>query len=53
MLFAMRDYREMPMDAKKQSNDLLAKAGVQRADEEVLSRAVNLADRVGFVSDEI
>jgi hypothetical protein len=33
--------------------DLLAKAGVQRADEEVLSRAANLAERVGFVSDEI
>ena len=27
-LFAMRDYREMPMDAKKKSKDLLAKARV-------------------------
>jgi uncharacterized protein YjbI with pentapeptide repeats len=51
--FAMREYREMPTDAKKKSKDLLAKAGVQRADEEVLSRAANLANRVGFVSDEI
>lgn len=52
-LFAMRDYREMPPDAKKKSKDLLAKARVQRADEEVLSRGANLVHRVGFVSDEI
>jgi hypothetical protein len=52
-LFAMRHYPETPTDAKKKSKDLLAKARVQRADEEVLSRAANLADRVGFVSDEI
>jgi hypothetical protein len=35
----------MPTDAKKRSKDLLAKAGVQRADKEVLSRAANLVDR--------
>jgi hypothetical protein len=52
-LFAMRDYREMPPNAKKKSKDLLAKARVQRADEEVLSRGANLAYGVGFVSDEI
>ncbi|KAH6714534.1 hypothetical protein BKA61DRAFT_605466 [Leptodontidium sp. MPI-SDFR-AT-0119] len=43
----------MPPDAKKKSKELLAKAKVQRADEEVLSRGANLAHRVGFVSDEI
>jgi Protein of unknown function (DUF3723) len=52
-LFAMRHYPGMPADAKKKSKDLLAKAGVQKADEEVISREANLADRVGFVSDEI
>jgi hypothetical protein len=52
-LFVMWHYQELPPDTKKKSKDLLAKAGVYRADEEVLSRGANLAYRVGFVSDEI
>ncbi|TAQ83715.1 hypothetical protein B7494_g7958 [Chlorociboria aeruginascens] len=51
--FAMREYLEVRTDAKKKSKDLLAKVGVQRADEKVLSRAANLAYKIGFVSDEI
>jgi hypothetical protein len=43
----------MLTDVKKKSKDLLTKAGVQRADKEVLLRVVNLADQVGFVSNKI
>ena len=43
----------MPTDAKKKKKDLLAKAGVERADEEVLSKFAALADRLGFKSPEI
>lgn len=52
-LFAIRHYREMPTDIKKRSKDLLAKAGIQRADKEILLRMANLADRIEFVSDKI
>ncbi|KAH7308867.1 hypothetical protein BKA65DRAFT_414915, partial [Rhexocercosporidium sp. MPI-PUGE-AT-0058] len=52
-LFAMRHYKEMPSESKKSTKVLLAKARVQKADEEVSSRAVHLADRVGFASDEL
>lgn len=43
----MRHYREMPAEIKK-GKDLLAKAGVGRADEEVLSEFAVLANRLGF-----
>ncbi|TVY13719.1 hypothetical protein LARI1_G009020, partial [Lachnellula arida] len=52
-LRAMRRYREMPTDAKKKKKDLLAKPGVRRADEEVLSDSAAQADRLGFKSNEI
>lgn len=41
------------MDAKKKKRDLLAKAEVKRADEEVLFELAALADQVGFESPEI
>lgn len=44
----MRHYREMPAEIKKKGKDLLAKAGVGRADEEVLSEFAVLANRLGF-----
>ncbi|KAL6242584.1 hypothetical protein RBB50_010230 [Rhinocladiella similis] len=52
-LFAMRHYRAMPTEARKKRKDLLAKAGVEKADEQVLSEFAALADRLGFKSDEI
>ncbi|ETN44455.1 uncharacterized protein HMPREF1541_10636 [Cyphellophora europaea CBS 101466] len=51
--FAMRHYREMPAEAKKDSKDLLARAAVERADEGVLSEFAALADRLGFHSSKI
>jgi hypothetical protein len=50
-IFAMRHYPGVPRDSKKKN--LLAKAGVERADEKVLSELAALADRVGFESNEI
>ena len=52
-LFAMRHYRDMPTEARKKGKDLLAKAGVENADEEVLSEFAALAERLGFESSEI
>ena len=52
-LFAMRHYRDMPTEARKMKKDLLAKPGVEKADEQVLSEFAALADRLGFESDEI
>ncbi|KAK6380192.1 hypothetical protein LTS17_005381 [Exophiala oligosperma] len=52
-LFAMRHYREIPLEAKKRKKDLLAKARVDKADVQVLSEFAALADRLGFESDEI
>ena len=43
-LFAMSHYREMPTEARKKKKDLLAKAGVEKADEQVLSEFATLAD---------
>lgn len=44
-LFARRHYREMPTEARKKRKDLLAQAGMGKADEEVLSEFAALADR--------
>lgn len=49
----MRHYPGVPRDSKKKKKNLLAKAGVERADEKVLSELAALADRVGFESNEI
>jgi len=49
----MQRYLEMPTDRKKKNKDLLIKAGMGKADEEVLFNYVVLAYRVGFKSDEI
>ena len=52
-LFAMRNYRGMPAEPRKRTKDLLAKAGVQKADEVTLSEITALARRLGFDSREI
>ncbi|KAL5344424.1 hypothetical protein ACLOAV_010684 [Pseudogymnoascus australis] len=49
-LYAMRHYREIPRKAKSK---LLAKAVVERADENILSALAVLANKVGFESAEI
>ncbi|KAK6592219.1 hypothetical protein H4I96_12079 [Botrytis cinerea] len=51
--FAMRNYKEIPPDTKKKKKDLLAKCGVEKADETMLSEFAALADRLGFASPEI
>ncbi|CCD42643.1 hypothetical protein BofuT4_P074450.1 [Botrytis cinerea T4] len=51
--FAMRNYKEIPPDTKKKKKDLLAKSGVEKADETMLSEFAALADRLGFASPEI
>ncbi|KAF7856811.1 hypothetical protein EAF04_009574 [Stromatinia cepivora] len=51
--FAMRNYKEIPPDTKKKKKDLLAKSGVEKADEMILFELAALADRLGFASPEI
>jgi len=52
-LYAMRHFREMPVEPKKKKKNLLAKPGARRADETVLCEFAALADRLGFESGEI
>ena len=49
----MRHYREIPTEAEKNWKILLAKAGVEKADEEVLSESTARTTRLGFKSNEI
>ncbi|CAD6446248.1 f68f9563-ded7-4069-bc2f-2a3b06713e93 [Sclerotinia trifoliorum] len=51
--FVMRNYKEIAPNTKKKKKDLLAKSGVEKADEMILFEFAALADRLGFASPEI